>query len=177
VSGAHVAKSGPKPDAVIPHDLKAAARRALPIVGDAPTHAVTARFPDDVALLDDDERARRVRAGADSILLDDKDGIGRKTTRGFVRVAMRVPVGDPRGQLYGVFVEVDKSAYRALQDAFRSKSEVRVWGTLANRLPLLEGAFGSRVEIVEDGSDLRARVVAADHALLVRGPVVGPRET
>jgi hypothetical protein len=170
-----VAKSGSKPGAVLPHDLKAAARRALPIVADAPTHAVTAKWPDDVALLDDDARARRVRAGADSLLLDDKDGIGRRTTRGFVRVAMRVPVGDARGQLYGVFVEVDKDSYRALQDAFRSKTEVRVWGTLANRLPLLEDAWGSRVEILEDGSDLRARIVAAEHPLLLRGPVVGPR--
>lgn len=154
--------------------LKDAARRALPVVGDEATHAIAARWPDVVAALDDATRKARVRAGADTVLLDDVDAAGRLTTRGFVRCALRVPVGDPKGQLYGVFVEVEKDDYRRLQLAFREKREVRVSGSLANRLPLLEGAFGTAVEIVEDGSTNRARVVGAEHPLLVRGPDVGP---
>lgn len=167
-----VTKRGTRADVATSHDVKSLVRRALPVVKDAPTHAVSALFPDVVRDLDDAARKARVRAGADTVLLADEDGT---TTRGFVRVAMRVPIGDPRGQLYGVFVEVDKDGYRALQRAFREKSTVHVWGTLANRLPLLEDAFGTRVEIVEDGSDLRARVVTAEHVLLTKGPVVGPR--
>lgn len=168
-----VTKRGTRADVATSHDVKSLVRRALPVVKEAPTHAVSALFPDVVRDLDEKSRAERVRAGADTVLLAAAEGT--TTTRGFVRVAMRVPVGDPNGQLYGVFVEVDKDAYRALQRAFREKAAVRVWGTLANRLPLLEDAFGTRVEIVEDGSDLRARVVTAEHVLLTKGPVVGPR--
>ena len=47
-------------------------------------------------------------------------------------------------------------------------------GKLATKLPLLDRAYGSRVELLEDGSELRTRIVDAEHPLLLDGPKVGP---
>ena len=134
--------------------------------------AVSARWPEPVLQLDDDERARRVRTGADSVMLDDERAGGR-VTRGFVRAVLRVPLGHPKASVYGVFVEVDRSAYQALKAAHQQKQPVRVWGRLATRLPYLDEAFDAEVELLEDGSELRARVVGTHSPLLRDGPPVG----
>ncbi|OGQ25492.1 MAG: hypothetical protein A2138_07070 [Deltaproteobacteria bacterium RBG_16_71_12] len=146
----------------------------LPIVVDDDAHALAARWPEPVLSLSDGERRRRVRAGAESVMLDETDA-GARRTRGFVRAVLRVPLGHPRAQAYGVFVEVDRGAYAALRRAHQTGVAARVWGTLATRLPYLEDAYGAAVEIVEDGSELRPRVVDARSALLRQGPPVGPR--
>lgn len=148
----------------------------LPIVADeAPERtALLARWPEAVLALSEEERARRVRAGQDSVLLDEVVG-DKRTTRGFVRAVLRVPLGHPLASVYGVFVEVDRRAYIQLQQAHRSQVPARVWGRLATRLPHLEEALGAEVELLEDGSELRARVVDARAPLLRQGPVVGSR--
>ncbi|MCC7071555.1 MAG: DUF2199 domain-containing protein [Deltaproteobacteria bacterium] len=146
----------------------------LPIVVDDEPHALAARWPEPVLSLSEQERARRVRAGAESVMLDERAGDAR-TTRGFVRAVLRVPLGHPRAQAYGVFVEVDRAGYEALRRAHRTGVPARVWGTLATRLPYLEDAYGTAVQIMEDGSELRPRVVDARSALLREGPPVGPR--
>lgn len=146
----------------------------LPIVVDDEPAALAAHWPEPVLSLSDAERVRRVRAGAESVMLDDVDA-GARTTRGFVRAVLKVPLGHPRAQAYGVFVEVDRRAYQALRRAHQSGVPARVWGTLATRLPYLEGAYGAAVEIVEDGSELRPRVVDTRSSLLREGPTVGPR--
>ena len=168
-----------KPNApVSAADLKAAARRALAVIDDAPSHAdtaVTAVLPDPVLELSADERERRVRRGADTVLLDELDDSGKRMgTRGFVKAVLRVPLDHPSAQVYGVWVEVEKSAYLSLKLAHKEKQQARVWGRLATRLPLLEDAFGAELEILEDGSELRARVTAAKHELIERGPEIGP---
>jgi hypothetical protein len=109
-----------------------------------------------------------------SVLLDEPQR-SATSTRGFVRSVLTVPLGHEDAAKYGVFVEVDRAAYRELQRAYRSKAAVRVWGRLATKLPHLEEAYGAEVEIVEDGSERRPRIVAARHAILVDGPAVGPR--
>jgi hypothetical protein len=154
--------------------LKAAARTALPIIEEIERTALSARWPDPVLKLSPTDRKARVREGAETVLLDEIDDEGRRRTRGFVRAVLRVPVGQKDGAVYGVFVEVEREQYAELQTAFREKRAGRVKGKLATRLPLLEDAYGSAVEIEEDGSEQRARVVAAKHTLLVEGPTVGP---
>ncbi len=146
----------------------------LPIVVDDETHALAARWPEPVLSLSEQERQARVRAGAESVMLDELAGAVR-TTRGFVRAVLRVPLGHPRAQAYGVFVEVDRAGYEALRRAHRLGVPARVWGTLATRLPYLEAAYGAAVQILEDGTELRPRVVDARSELLRAGPPVGPR--
>ncbi len=135
--------------------------------------ALNAQLPDAALGIPADERGRRLRRGADTVLIDEYVD-GQRHTRGFVKCVLRVPLHEPEGATYGVYVEVDKDGYRTLQQAFRDKRPVKVWGRLANRLPLLEDAFDSGVEILEDGSELRARVVDARHPLLLSGPEIGP---
>lgn len=171
-----------KPNApVSAADLKAAARRALAVLDDdgepqgKQGTAITAVLPDPVLALSADERAARVRRGADTVLLDVLDDRGTRTkTRGFVKAVLRVPLDHPDAQVYGVWVEVEKAGYLSLKLAHKERTPARVWGRLATRLPLLEEAFGAEVEILEDGSDLRARVTNARHELLERGPTIGP---
>ena len=134
--------------------------------------ALSAKWPDVVGELEDDARDARVRTGIDTVLLDDPQAPEQR--RGFIRVVMRVPLDREEGQVYGVFVEVDRDGYVALQTAFKTKTPTRVWGRLANRLPYLAEAFGSEVCILEDGSDHLARVVEARHPLILNGPQVGP---
>lgn len=147
----------------------------LPIVVDEEPRAVAARWPEPVLSLSEAERAQRVRAGAESVMLDELDD-GARRTRGFVRAVLKVPLGHPRAQTFGVFVEVDRRAYETLRRAHQSGEPTRVWGTLATRLPYLEAAYGAAVEILEDGSEQRPRVVDTRSALLRDGPTVGPRE-
>jgi hypothetical protein len=128
-----------------------------------------------VLVLSDEERKARVRAGLDTVLLDDVAADGTRKTRGFVKVVLRVPLEHPKARVYGVFVEVDRDGYRALQQAFRTKTPARVAGRLATRLPFLDDAYGTGVLVEEDGSDRRARVVQADSPSLAHGPQVGPR--
>lgn len=153
-------------------------RGSLPVLSDLPPAAertaLSARWPDPVLDLPEDERQARVRVGTDTVLLDDPQKPRAERTRGFVRSVLRVPLGHEAGAVYGVFVEVDRDAYRALQAAYREKRPARVWGRLATRLPHLEAAYGAEVEIVEDGTEQRPRVIAARHDLLVEGPGVGP---
>jgi hypothetical protein len=154
--------------------------RALPVlvdVADLPVEetALSARWPEAVLALSDDERKARVRAGLDTVLLDDVQADGTRRTRGFVKVVLRVPLHHPQARVYGVFVEVDRDGYRALQQAFKTKERARVAGRLATRLPFLDDAYGTRVDVEEDGGDRRARVIDADSPLLVHGPQVGPR--
>ena len=137
--------------------------------------ALSARWPEAVLALSDDERKARVRQGLDSVLLDDVQPDGRRITRGFVRAVLRVPLSSPKARVYGVFIEVDRDGYVALQKAFASKAPTRVTGKLATRLPFLDEAYGSAVVVEEDGSDKRARVVDVDSAALRDGPAVGPR--
>jgi hypothetical protein len=160
-----------------PEALKAEVRRVLRAVGESPRSeeetALQARWPEPVLALSSAEREARVRRGQDTIILDDESAPGGK--RGFVRAVLRVPLESENGQVYGVFVEVNREGYATLREAFQHKREARVWGTLATRLPLLEDALDSEVEILEDGSERRARVVAAKHDALRFGPAVGPR--
>lgn len=135
--------------------------------------AFSARLPELVLGLTAEERARRVRQGSESILVDDASTPGGR--RGFVRAVLRVPLGHPQGAVYGVFVEVDRTGYLALKRAYETKQEIRVSGRLATKLPLLEEAYDTRVEIIEDGSERRARVVGAEHRVLQEGPAIGPR--
>jgi hypothetical protein len=143
-------------------------RVMLPIV-DEEALAVQARWPDPVLSLSEDERAQRVRAGRDTVMLKEASG-----TRGFVRAVLRVPHDHPRAQVYGVFVEVDRAAYEKLKKAHADKRAVRVWGKLATKLPYLEDALGTDVEILEDGTDKRARIVSVESKLLRDGPTIGP---
>ena len=176
-----VAKTAPKKVAKTAKTAKKAGR-ALPILPSDDTEALTvdetalsARWPEPVLVLSDDERTQRVRQGLDSVLLDDVKADGSRVTRGFVRAVLRVPLTSPRGRVYGVFVEVDRAGYAALQRAFREKTETRITAKLATRLPFLDDAYGCDVTVVEDGSDLRARVVDATAPSLISGPTVGPR--
>ncbi len=137
--------------------------------------ALSARWPEAVLQLSDDERRARVRSGLDTVLLDEIGVSGDRRTRGFVKVVLRVPLHHPKARVYGVFVEVEREGYVALQQAFRRKDAARVWGRLATRLPFLDDAYGTRVVVEEDGSDRRARVVDAESDLLRDGPAVGPR--
>jgi hypothetical protein len=148
--------------------------RRLPVlVEEQERTALAARWPEPVLALSESERAARVRAGSDSVMFTEVDG-DKRTTRGFVRAVLRVPHDHPKGAVYGVFVEVDRASYASLKDAHKTATPVRVWGKLATRLPYLEAAYGSRVQILEDGSEMRARVVAVESELLTRGPAVGP---
>ena len=137
--------------------------------------ALQAPWPEAVLALTAAERERRVRKGLDSVLLDEVGDDGRRRTRGFVRAVLRVPLHHPKARVYGVFVEVERDAYLALRRAFADKVEVRVEGRLATRLPFLDDAYSSRVWLVEDGSDRRARVVDVEHESLRHGPTIGPR--
>lgn len=172
----HDLKRDPDVNRLSPEALKAEVRRLLHAVGEAPSRgedtALQARWPEPVLALSPSEREARVRQGKDTLILDDESAPDKK--RGFVRAVLRVPLEGERGQVYGVFVEVDRAGYAALQKAYREQREIRVWGTLATRLPLLEEALGSEVCVLEDGSERRARVVAAKHDVLLHGPRVGP---
>lgn len=137
--------------------------------------ALQAAWPEAVLALSDVEREQRVRKGLDSVLLDEVGDDGRRRTRGFVRAVLRVPLDHPKARVYGVFVEVERDAYVTLRRAFADKVEARVEGRLATRLPFLDGAYGSRVWLVEDGSDRRARVVDVEDDALRHGPTIGPR--
>jgi hypothetical protein len=155
--------------------LTAEVRRVMALVGeDAPAGgddtALVAAWPDPVLRVPEKDREQRVTRGSDTMIFDDPES-GR---RGFVRAVLRVPLGHAQGQTYGVFVEVDREGYGKLKQAFRDKAEVRVWGKLATRLPLLEDAYMSEVEVVEDGSDRRARVTGARHEAILHGPKIGP---
>jgi hypothetical protein len=88
---------------------------------------------------------------------------------------LRVPLDHPKARVYGVFVELDREGYVALQRAFAAKQEARVWGRLATRLPFLDDAYGTEVCLLEDGSDRRARVVDVKSEALRHGPEIGPR--
>ncbi len=161
-------------------DKKKKVKKPLPIVTDVASlpveeTALSARWPEPVLVLSDVERQSRVRAGLDSVLFDDVKSDGSRITRGFVRVVLRVPLCSPKGRVYGVFVEVDRAGYASLQHAFKAKVPTRVKGRLATRLPFLDDAYGSDVDVEEDGSDARARVVAAVSPSLNEGPQVGPR--
>lgn len=156
---------------------KATARGGLRVIDNTSVEALeatalSAKWPDVVGELESEARESRVRTGLDTVLLDDPSAAEKR--RGFVRVVLRVPLDHEDAQVYGVFVEVERDAYIALQKAFKSQTPTRVWGRLANRLPYLEDAFGSDVCILEDGSDNRARIVDARHPLILRGPTVGP---
>jgi hypothetical protein len=154
------------------------AGRALPVLNtpaDVDDSALSAAWPEAVLQLPEDEREKRVRTGLDSVLLEDVAHDGTRRMRGFVRVVLRVPLNHEKGRVYGVFVEVDRAAYGQLKQAFTDKKEVQVWGKLATRLPFLDDAYGSRVCVVEDGSDRRARVTDAESQSLRDGPEVGPR--
>jgi hypothetical protein len=159
-----------------PEALKAEVRRLLYATGEPleqeQDSALTARWPEPVLALPTAARDARVRTGRDTVLLDDEASPAGR--RGFVRAVLRVPLGHEQGQVYGVFIEVDREGYLALKRAFDSQEPTRVWGRLATRLPLLEDAYGSEVELLEDGSDLRTRVVAARHPSIVEGPAIGP---
>jgi hypothetical protein len=150
--------------------------RRLPIVSDRTEErtALQARWPEPVLQLSEEERGQRVRVGQDTVLFDEIVG-DKRTTRGFVRAVLKVPLGHPKASVYGVFVEVDRAAYVRLQAAHKDKKEARVWGRLATRVPYLEDAFGSEVEILEDGSEMRARVVGAKSKLILDGPPIGAR--
>lgn len=173
----HDLKRDPDVTRLSPEALKAEVRRLLYAVGEAPRGgeetALQARWPEPVLALSSSEREARVRQGLDTIILADESAPGGK--RGFVRAVLRVPLESEGGQVYGVFVEVDREGYAKLREAFEEKREARVWGTLATRLPLLEDALDSEVEILEDGSERRALVIAAKHDALRFGPEVGPR--
>lgn len=132
--------------------------------------ALSARWPEAVLLLSDEERAAHVRSGTDTVMFDDGG-----TRRGFVRAVLTVPLGHPKGAVFGVFVEVDKAAYATLQKAHKGKTQARVWGTLATKLPYPDDAIGAEVEIVEEGGDRRCRVVASKHPTITHGPEVGDR--
>ena len=151
--------------------------RSLPVLPSDPVEetALSARWPEAVLVLSDDERTQRVRTGLDSVLLDDVQPDGRRVTRGFVRAVLRVPLSSPKARVYGVFVEVDRGGYAALQKAFKEKLTTRITARLATRLPFLDDAYGSDVVVEEDGSDARARVVEVASASLRDGPTVGPR--
>lgn len=149
------------------------ARAGLPTRGEgdeAGTMALVAAWPEPVLQLSENERSTRVRRGQDTVLLD-----GPGARRGFVRAVLRVPLGHPEAAVYGVFVEVERDAYLQLKQAYETRSAVRVTGRLATRLPTLEDAYESLVEVLEDGSDLRARIVSAHHPWLREGVPVGPR--
>lgn len=140
--------------------------------------AYTAQWPDDVAALDDTERKKRVRRGQDSVILHERAADGSVRTRGFVFAILSVPLragaaARAFGATYGVFIEVAREAYETLQIAHKRRQPASVWGTLANRLPRIEDAYGSRLEICEDGSEKRASVVNAEHHLLLDGPPIG----
>lgn len=155
--------------------LKSQVRRLLTSLGeqiDDEDVALSARWPEPVLALTVEERERRVRGGSETVLLEDPEAPGGR--RGFVRAVLRVPVGHPQGAVYGVFIEVEREGYLSLKKAYESRTETRVWGRLATKLPLLERAYGSEVEILEDGSTQRARIVGAQHALLLEGPAIGP---
>jgi hypothetical protein len=163
-------------------EQKKRAGKGLPVLPSEPIDqlsldetALNARWPEAVLVLSDDERKLRVRQGLDSVLLDDVQQDGSRVTRGFIKAVLRVPFVSPNGRVYGVFVEVDRAGYAALQRAFKDKLQTRVKGRLATRLPFLDDAYGSDVDVEEDGSDARARVVSAVHPSLNNGPQVGPR--
>jgi hypothetical protein len=137
-----------------------------------------ARWPEPVLALNDDDRDARVRVGSEVVLLDpvrDANVPDTTATRGFIRAVLRVPIGHRKASVFGVFVEVDKAAYAQLRTAFDNKQPVQVWGRLATRLPNLGLAYDTRVCVLEDGSELRARVVDAESELLLKGPKVGSR--
>lgn len=146
----------------------------LPVIETAVQTALSARWPDAVLQIPKDERPGKVRRGTDTVLVDMPGPGGTITTRGFVRAVLRVPLDSPQAQTYGVFVEVDRDGYAALKRAHASGQATRVQGRLATRLPLLDAAFDSVVEVLEDGSELRPRIVSAAHPLLTQGPRVGP---
>ena len=135
--------------------------------------ALVAAFPEAVMALSTEERQERVRQGMDSLILMPGAETTEAPIRGFVRVVLKVPLHHPQAQTFGVFVEVDKSEYQKLKQAFSSIEEVEVKGTLANRLPLLEDAFGSKVWLKEFGDHRRTRITEAEHELIINGPKIG----
>ncbi len=146
-------------------------------------YAWSAQWPDIIGGLDEDERALVTRNGLDTVLYDEKLKNGEHRVRGFVRAIMTLPIEgqshlrsveesglpSPKGT-YALYVEVDRESYIALQSAFKNKTSARVWGTLANRLPFLEEAFGSRLEIEESGGNNRVKVIRVEHPVLIFGP-------
>ena len=162
-----------------PKQLTAEVRRVMALVGedgaaDGHETALVAAWPDPILQLPEKDREARVVRGSDTLIFKDPQG----GQRGFVRAVLRVPLGQPAGQelgqAYGVFVEVDREGYGTLKTGFQDKREVHVWGKLATRLPLLEDAYMSEVEVAEDGSDRRARIISARHSALLDGPKIGP---
>ena len=156
--------------------LKEASKKSLAILQEPPLEdeTLSAVWPEPVLELEPEEREKRVRRGSDTVLMEEYTQTGKRSMRGFVRSVLRVPLTSEKGKPYGVFVELDRDAYQQLQKAFKEKSEKKVWGTLATRLPFLEAAYGSRVLVLEDGSDQRARILEAEHPLVQYGPDVGP---
>jgi len=135
--------------------------------------ALVAAFPEPVMSLSNQERQKRVRQGMDSLILIPNADDLHASTRGFVRVVLKVPLHHPQAQTFGVFVEVQKGDYEKLKTAFKSSEEVQVTGTLANRLPLLEDAYGTKVWVKEFGDHRRTVVTEAEHELLLQGPKIG----
>jgi hypothetical protein len=140
--------------------------------------ALVAELPDAVLNLTPEERQSRVRQGAETLILAAPRGPrpaggAPNGSRGFVKTVLKVPLGHPQARTYGVYVEVDKEGYAALKRAFNEKVPTTVKGRLANKLPLLEEAYETWVVVEEDGSEMRARVVDAEHPLILDGPDVG----
>lgn len=158
-------------------ELDAAALKRLvleALAGEAMEHGVlSAKVPEPVAALRPAEVRARVRQNGESVLLagDGPDA----PTRGFVRAVLRVPLGHPQAAVYGVFVELERSAYGALKAAARAGEQADVPGTLATKLPLLGAAYGAPVTLRERGAGKRPLVIASPHPLLVHGPDVGAR--
>lgn len=154
--------------------------KKLPVLGSAeemPQFALQASLPDVVLALSQDQRAAQVRSGLDTVILTQPSAQPGTPPiiRGFVRAVLRVPLHHPQASVYGVFVEVDKQAYLQLKQGFTHKQHTEVWGTLATKLPFMDDAFGTAVQIAEEGHDARARVIAAKSPILLHGPSVGPR--
>jgi hypothetical protein len=135
--------------------------------------ALVAAFPESVMNLSTQERQKRVRQGMDSLILIPNTNDEHSQTRGFVRVVLKVPLHHPQAQTFGVYVEVQQSDYEKLKIAFKSSEEVEVTGTLANKLPLLEDAYGTKVWVKEFGDHRRTVVTEAEHELLLQGPKIG----
>lgn len=168
-------KSDPKPRWSA-EALKAKVNRLLHDLGEITSteeeSALVARWPEALLALSSSEREKRVRHGADTMILDDETAPGGR--RAFVRAVLRVPLESPTAQVYGVFVEVEQHAYTALKNAFQRKESITVQARLATKLPLLEEAYESPVTVLEDGGERRVRIVDAQHDVLRLGPRVGP---
>jgi len=166
-------KRGAKKTMLAASELKKIAQQELQQVGkESPCEpmALVAAFPEPIMALSDADKKTKVRQGMDSVIFKDDTSEG---VRGFVRAVLKVPLDHPNGQTFGIFVEVSRDSYEKLQDAFAKQIEVEVEGTLANRLPLLEKAYGTKLWLKEFGDHRRVSVIRAEHPLLINGPDIG----